>query len=170
MAKTYAKQLIGLNVNGDRYELAVEIQETLLEALRNHLGLTGTKEGCGTGECGSCTVLIDGRPLLSCLTLALDCDGQEIVTIEGLAEGQDLTPVQEAFLERGAVQCGFCTPGMVLATTALLQTNSQPTEADIKKALEGHICRCTGYNKIVEAVQQAARKTSRLKTGSRVDG
>ena len=121
-------------------------------------------------KCGSCTVLIDGRPLLSCLTLALDCDGQKIVTIEGLAEGQDLTPVQEAFLERGAVQCGFCTPGMVLATTALLQTNSQPTEADIKKALEGHICRCTGYNKIVEAVQQAAQKTSRLKTGSTVDG
>ena len=170
MAKTYAKQLIGLHVNGECYELAVETQETLLEALRDHLGLTGTKEGCGTGECGSCTVLIAGRPFLSCLTLALDCDGQEIVTIEGLAEGQDLTPVQEAFLERGAVQCGFCTPGMVLATTALLQTNSQPTEADIKKALEGHICRCTGYNKIVEAVQQAAQKTSLLKTGSTVDG
>ncbi len=169
MAKASTKQLIGLQVNGERYELAVETQETLLEALRDHMGLTGTKEGCGTGECGSCTVLIDGRPFLSCLTLALDCDGREIVTIEGLAEGQDLTPVQEAFLERGAVQCGFCTPGMVLATTALLQTSPQPTEADIKKALEGHICRCTGYNKIVEAVQQAAQKTALLKTRSTVD-
>ena len=158
MAKPPAKQLIGLHVNGNLYELAVEAQETLLEALRNHLSLTGTKEGCGTGECGSCAVLIDGQPLLSCLTLAIDCEGRKIVTIEGLAQGKDLTPVQEAFLELGAVQCGFCTPGMVLATTALLKASPHPALEEIKKALEGHLCRCTGYNKIVQAVEQAARK------------
>jgi aerobic-type carbon monoxide dehydrogenase small subunit (CoxS/CutS family) len=150
--------------------LAVESQETLLEALRNHLGLTGAKEGCGTGECGTCTVLIAGQPVLSCLTLAMDCDAKEITTIEGLARGNHLTPVQEAFLEQGAVQCGFCTPGMVLAITALLQANPQPAEEEIKKALEGHLCRCTGYNKILEAVVQAAKKLSTLKTGSVVDG
>jgi len=170
MAKTPAKHLIVFHVNGDYYELAVEFQETLLEALRNSLGLTGTKEGCGTGECGTCTVLIDGQPVLSCLTLAMDCEGKEITTIEGLARGNVLTPVQEAFLEQGAVQCGFCTPGMVLATTALLRSNPQPTEEEIKKALEGHLCRCTGYNKILEAVAQAAKKFSISNTGDVVDG
>jgi carbon-monoxide dehydrogenase small subunit len=155
-----AKQLICLQVNGGRHELAVENQETLLETLRARLGLTGTKEGCGTGECGSCTVLIEGQPVLSCLTLAVDCEYMEIVTIEGLTAGTDLTPVQEAFLEEGAVQCGFCTPGMVLATTALLRDCPQPTEDQIKTALEGHLCRCTGYNKILDAVLQAARKLS----------
>ena len=164
------KQLIGLHVNGDRHGLAVENQETLLEVLRNHLNLTGTKEGCGTGECGSCTVLVNGQPVLSCLTLAVDCEEMEIVTIEGLAVGQNLTPVQTAFLQQGAVQCGFCTPGMVLATTALLQANPQPTEGQIKEALEGHLCRCTGYNKILDAVQQAAQKLSRLIAGRPPDG
>ena len=154
------KQLIRLQVNGGLHELAVESQETLLEALRARLGLTGAKEGCGTGECGSCTVLIEGRPVLSCLTLAVDCENMEIVTIEGLAAGTELTPVQEAFLEEGAVQCGFCTPGMVLAATALLRDYPQPTEDQIKTALEGHLCRCTGYNKILDAVLQAARKLS----------
>ena len=171
MTKTVAKHLIGLRVNGDPYELAVEPQETLLEALRNHLRLTGTKESCGTGECGSCTVLIDGQPVLSCLTLAMDCQGMEIVTIEGLAKkGREFTPVQEAFLEQGAVQCGFCTPGMILAATALLQANPKPTEEEIKKALEGHLCRCTGYNKILAAVACAAHKLSTPKIVSVTDG
>lgn len=150
------KQLIELWVNGESHELAVGPQATLLEVLRNDLGLTGTKEACGTGECGSCTVLIDRRPVLSCLTLAVDSIGQEIVTIEGLAKGEEMTPVQQAFYECGAVQCGFCTPGMVLSTTALLEQNPRPTEQEIKKALEGHLCRCTGYNKIIEAVNKAA--------------
>jgi carbon-monoxide dehydrogenase small subunit len=150
------KELIELTVNGESHELAVEPQETLLEVLRDSLGLTGTKEGCGTGECGSCAVLVDGEPVLSCLKLAVDCEQNEIVTIEGLSRGGGLTSVQEAFLECGAVQCGFCTPGMVLAATALLETTPQPSPREIKKALEGHLCRCTGYNKIVEAVVKAA--------------
>jgi carbon-monoxide dehydrogenase small subunit len=160
MAKKQGKQLIELNVNGEDYELAVEPQETLLEGLREHLGLTGTKEGCGTGECGACTVLADRKPVLSCLMLAVECQDMKITTIEGLGQGQGLTRVQKAFLERGAVQCGFCTPGMVIATTALLEKNPKPSDTDVKKSLEGHLCRCTGYNKIIEAVEQAV--TSRV--------
>ena len=160
MDKGHGKQLIELTVNGERYELAVEPHETLLEVLRNHLELTGAKEGCGTGECGACTVLIDKRPVLSCLTLAIDCQKMEIVTIEGISKGRDLTVVQEAFLEQGAVQCCFCTPGMVLAATSLLETTPYPSNDEIKKALEGHLCRCSGYNKIIEAVKQAAAKKS----------
>ena len=152
------KQIIELNVNGEPYELAVEPQTTLLETLREHLGLTGTKDACGTGECGTCTVLLEGRPILSCLTLAVDCQKQSILTIEGLSEGPELTPVQQAFHEYGAIQCGFCTPGMVLSVTALLEENPKPTEEEIAKALEGHLCRCTGYNKIMEAVNIAAER------------
>jgi carbon-monoxide dehydrogenase small subunit len=152
------KQLITLHVNGESYELAVEPQATLLDVLREHLGMTGTKEACGTGECGSCTVLLDGKPILSCLTLALDCQGREIITIEGLAKGEELSPVQQAFQDCGAIQCGFCTPGMVLSTTALLDNNPHPTEAEIRKALEGNLCRCTGYNKIIEAVNMAVER------------
>lgn len=154
------KKLMELSINGEHYELAADPQATLLEVLRDHLGLTGTKEGCGTGECGSCTVLADGKPVLSCLTLAADCHDMAITTIEGLADERSFTPVQEAFLEKGAVQCGFCTPGMVLVTTALLKENNAPTEQDLKKALEGNLCRCTGYNKIIEAVHEAARRCS----------
>ena len=154
------KEPIELRVNGESYEITVEAQETLLEVLRGPLGLVGTKEGCGTGECGTCTVLLDGVPILSCLTLALDCQNREITTIEGVGTARGVTRVQEAFLEAGAVQCGFCTPGMVLATTALLKRTPNPNEVQIKEALEGHLCRCTGYNKIVEAVQKAAGKTS----------
>jgi aerobic carbon-monoxide dehydrogenase small subunit len=155
------KTLIELSINGDSYELAIEPQVSLAECLRDHLGLTGTKEACGTGECGSCTVLADGKPILSCLTLAADCQDMEITTIEGLASQHVLNPIQEEFLEKGAVQCGFCTPGMVLSTSALLQTTSNPTDDQIKKALEGNLCRCTGYNKIFAAVHAAADRMSR---------
>ncbi len=158
MTKKRGKQLIALTINGEPYEIAVEAQETLLEVLRDHLGLTGTKEGCGTGECGTCTVLVNGEPILSCLTLAVDCHEMEILTIEGLDREGGFTLVQEAFLEQGAVQCGFCTPGMVLATTALLEAIPQPSDEEIKTALEGHLCRCTGYNKIMEAIELAAAK------------
>ena len=152
------KRLIELSINGETCELAVETNATLAEVLRGQVGLTGTKVACGTGECGTCTVLIDGRPILSCLTLAVDCQKQSILTVEGLSEGETLTPVQQAFHDCGAIQCGFCTPGMVLSTTALLNANPQPSTLEIKKALEGHLCRCTGYNKILEAVQKAAEE------------
>jgi len=151
------KRVLELTVNGDGYAVVVEPQTTLLEVLRDQLALTGTKEGCGTGECGACTVLLDGRAVLACLTLACDCEGRDVVTVEGLSEGGGLTPVQQAFLEAGAVQCGFCTPGMILSATALLQENPDPSEHEIRKALEGNLCRCTGYNKIIEAVRRAAR-------------
>ena len=150
------KRLIELCVNGEVYELAVEPNATLAEVLRDQIGLTGTKVSCGTGECGTCTVLMDDRPILSCLALAVDCQKQSILTIEGLSVGEKLTPVQQAFHECGAIQCGFCTPGMVLSTTALLESNPKPSTREIQKALEGHLCRCTGYNKIIEAVRQAA--------------
>ena len=163
MGKKQSKQIIELTVNGDDYEIAVEPQETLLEVLRNSLALTGAKEGCGTGECGTCTVLIDGEPMLSCLLLAVECRNRKITTIEGLHLEDGLSIIQEAFLERGAVQCGFCTPGMILATTALLEANPKPTGNDIKKALEGHLCRCTGYNNIVDAVEEAVVRTSQKK-------
>ena len=152
------KQIIELSVNGESAEFLVEPQETLLEVLRDHMGLTGTKEGCGTGECGSCTVLIGGKPILSCLTLAVECHKQDIVTIEGIGEGNKLSPVQQAFVDCGAIQCGFCTPGMVLSSEVLLKENPNPQEKDIYKALEGNLCRCTGYNKIIEAVHKASKQ------------
>lgn len=154
------KRLIELSINGGTRELAVEPNTTLAEVIRDQVGLTGTKVACGTGECGTCTVLINGRPILSCLTLAVDCQKQDILTIEGLSEGEALTTVQQAFQDCGAIQCGFCTPGMVLSTTALLEANPHPSTPEIQKALEGHLCRCTGYNKILEAVQQAAAAVS----------
>ncbi|MEJ2719391.1 MAG: (2Fe-2S)-binding protein [Deltaproteobacteria bacterium] len=159
------KMLIELCVNGDSYEVAVEPQTTLAECLREHLGLTGTKEACGTGECGSCTVLADSRPIVSCLVLAADCQGMEITTIEGLAPKGVLTALQEEFVKRGAVQCGFCTPGMILSSAALLKETSTPTDAKIRKALEGNLCRCTGYNKIIEAVRGAAERLSGERDG-----
>ncbi len=152
------KELISLKVNGELHEFAVEPQTTLLEALREQLELTGAKEGCGTGECGSCTVLLDDKPILSCLTLAVDCQDAEITTIEGLAQGEHLTEVQQSFLEKGAVQCGFCTPGMVLTITALLKETPNPTDSEIKRALEGNVCRCTGYNKIMHAIAAAGER------------
>ncbi len=149
--------IVQMTVNGNPIEVGVGDEETLLETLRQRLGLTGTKQGCDLGDCGSCTVLLDGKPVLSCLTLAADAQGHEIVTIEGLAQGEDLHPVQRAFHEAGAVQCGFCTPGMVLTAKALLDTNPNPDRETIKGALSGNLCRCTGYVKIVNAVEIAAK-------------
>ena len=151
------KRFIELLVNGDSYEVAISSNWTLLEVLREKLGLTGTKESCDMGECGCCTVLMNGRPVPSCLILAVEAQGKEITTIEGLRskEGR-LHPLQEAFRKYGAVQCGFCTPGMIMASKALLDENPNPTEHLIRKALSGHICRCTGYKKIFEAVEAAA--------------
>ena len=153
------KQQISLNVNGDTYTLAVEPWKTLNEVLREDLNLTGTKLGCGSGDCGACTVMVDGRSVSSCLTLAVEAAGKEILTVEGLAEsGEKLHPVQEAFLEKGAVQCGFCTAGMEMSALFLLNNNPSPTEAEIRRGLSGNPCRCTGYNKIVEAISSAAQK------------
>ena len=153
------KQVIALQVNGDRYEVAVEPWRTLNEVLRDDLRLTGTKLGCGDGDCGACTVLLDGRSVLSCLTLAVAADGSDIRTVEGLAEGRDrLHPIQEAFVAGGAIQCGYCTPGMELSALYLLSRNPCPEETDIRAALSGNLCRCTGYAKIVAAIQAAAHR------------
>ena len=150
------KRLIRLLVNGDQHDVAVWPNETLVEVLRDRLELTGTKMGCGEGACGTCTVLVEGRPVRSCLTLAVEVQGKEIVTIEGLAEGGHLHPVQEAFVQHGAIQCGFCSPAMILTGKALLDENPHPTEDEVRRALSGVVCRCTGYTKIVEAVLAAA--------------
>jgi len=155
------KKLITLNVNGREYELAVAPERTLTQALRDDLGLPGTKEGCGVGDCGACTVIMDGKPVNSCLILAVQAAGSEITTIEGIATADGLHPIQEAFVELGAIQCGFCTPGMILSAKSLLDANPQPTESEIREALSGNLCRCTGYQKIVEAVQDAAKTIRR---------
>lgn len=149
-------RIVEIGVNGERHEITVKPRNTLMEVLREKLGLTGTKDGCEQGVCGACTVLLEGRPALACLTLAVECHGKEIRTVEGLARGEILSAIQQAFLDQGAVQCGFCTPGMLMSATALLEKNSKPSLAEIKKALEGNLCRCTGYNAIVAAVQQAS--------------
>ena len=151
------KRLITLNVNGKEYELAVAPNRTLTQTLRDDLGLLGTKEGCGVGDCGACTVIMDGKPVNSCLILAVQAAGSELTTIEGVAGAQGLHPIQKAFVELGAIQCGFCTPGMVLSAKSLLDGNPEPTEREIRQALSGNLCRCTGYQKIVEAVEQAAK-------------
>lgn len=145
-------------VNGERHELEVSPQETLVELLRERLFLTGTKEGCGVGDCGTCIVLLDGVPVNSCLVLAADLQGRQVTTIEGLEEEGKLHPLQESFLEKGAVQCGFCTPAMILSAKALLDQNPAAGEGEIKKALSGGLCRCGSYKKIVEAVQAAGEK------------
>ena len=151
------KQSIELKVNGEIREVVIEPRTTLLEVLREELGLTGTKQGCDTGDCGACTVLIDGKPCVSCLTLAVEAQGEEILTIEGLGRDSKLHPLQEAFIEHFAVQCGFCTPGMILSAKALLDRNPHPTEGEIKEAISGNLCRCTGYVKIVQAIRAAAK-------------
>ncbi len=150
------KRLIELSVNGARHEVAVPPNRTLLEALREDLGLTGTKQGCGIGDCGTCTVLLDGEVVNSCLVLAVQAVGHEVTTIEGIADGPTLHPVQQSFIDHGAVQCGFCTPGMVLSGIAVLNEHPRPTEAQVRQGISGNLCRCTGYQKIVEAVLDAA--------------
>lgn len=147
-----------LRVNGDERDCAVTPGTTLLEALRYRLGLTGSKQGCDKGDCGACTVLVDGRPVLSCITLALAAEGREVVTVEGLAENGRPHPLQDAFDRTGGAQCGFCTPGMLVSAWALLRRNPDPTREEISLALSGNLCRCTGYTKIFEAVELAARE------------
>ncbi|MFH1135072.1 MAG: (2Fe-2S)-binding protein [Pseudomonadota bacterium] len=158
MAGKTQKLVIDLRVNGEDHELLIPANLTLLEVLREKLELTGTKEGCGEGVCGSCSVLLDGRPVRSCLTLAAEAQGKNITTIEGLAEDGRLHPLQEAFIEHGAIQCGFCTPGMILTAKAFLDHNPRPDEDQAKKAVEANICRCTGYVKIVEAIVAAGKR------------
>lgn len=143
-------------MNGKEVQVEAPAGITLLRLLRDYLGLTGTKEGCGEGECGACTVLLDGVAVVSCLLPAAKAEGREVTTIEGLAQGQKLHPLQEAFISEGAVQCGFCTPGMILSAKALLDSNPRPTKDEIKEALSGNLCRCTGYSQIVRAVEKAA--------------
>lgn len=149
---------IEININGESRHLEVEPQATLLEVLRKDLHLTGTKEGCGLGDCGTCIVLMDGKAVNSCLMLAVDAQGRRITTIEGLASGEKLHPLQESFIEKGAVQCGFCSPGMILSAKSLLDGNPKPDEEEIKQALSGVLCRCGSYKKIIVAVQSAAEK------------
>jgi carbon-monoxide dehydrogenase small subunit len=148
---------ITITVNGKSYELRVKPWATLLDCLRDDLGLTGTKEGCGLGECGACTVLMDGTSVNACLVMAPEADGKEIITIEGLAQGDTLHPIQAAFVKHGAIQCGFCTAGMVLAAKALLDENPDPTDEEIRRGIAGNFCRCTGYTKIFTAIRAAAR-------------
>lgn len=152
------KKHVKFTVNGDLKELHVDVQRTLLEVLRNDLDLTGAKYACGTGECGACTVLMDGEPTLACLTLAVEADGKNVETIEGLAQGTKLHPIQEAFVEHGAIQCGYCTPGLVMQTKALLAENPDPTEEEVREYIRGNLCRCGNYPNIVEAILAAAEK------------
>ncbi|UCG63386.1 MAG: (2Fe-2S)-binding protein [Deltaproteobacteria bacterium] len=149
---------IKITVNSKTHELHVKPWATLLEVIRDELGLTGTKEGCGLGECGACTVIMDGRTVNSCLVLAPEADGKEIITIEALAQGDKLHPIQEAFLERGGLQCGFCTPGIIMSTKALLDENPNPTDEEIRRGIAGNFCRCTGYTKIFESVKSGAQR------------
>jgi carbon-monoxide dehydrogenase small subunit len=151
------RQILRLTVNDREYELLVPVNKTLLDVLRDDLGLTGSKRGCDSGECGACTVLLEGRPILACLTLAFEVEGKKIQTIEGVAKDGELHPVQKAFVENGAIQCGFCTPGMILSALALLEKNPTPTTDEIKKGISGNLCRCTGYNRIIEAIKQAGK-------------
>ena len=151
-----AKQLFTLRVNDRDYELFTEPNQTLLEVVRDELRITGAKEGCGTGDCGACTMIVDGRVVTSCLMLAPDAAGRSIRTIEGLADGERLHPLQQAFIEHGSVQCGFCIPGIILAGVALLDRNPHPTRDEIRRGIAGNLCRCTGYRKIIEAIESVA--------------
>jgi carbon-monoxide dehydrogenase small subunit len=151
------KKRIELTVNGEKHQLEVDPRETLIKVIREDLALTGTKSGCEMGDCGSCTVLMDGLPVNSCLVLALEADGSEIITIEGLGEGEkSLHPLQKSFIENGAIQCGFCTPGMIMTAKALLDANPNPTESDVRTSIAGNYCRCTGYDQIVKSILSAS--------------
>jgi carbon-monoxide dehydrogenase small subunit len=149
--------LVSTTINGDAVEFACEADESLLDVLRNRMGLTGAKEGCGTGDCGACSVQVDGRLVCSCLVLGVEAEGREIDTVEGMADGPNLHPLQVKFLEHAALQCGVCTPGFLVAAKALLEKNPDPSEEEIRFGLAGNLCRCTGYDKIVRAVQDAAK-------------
>lgn len=152
------KYPIRLNVNNVQYDLVIYPNRTLLQVLREDLGLTGTKHGCGIGDCGSCTVLLDGAPVNSCLVLAVQAHQRDVITIEGVADGAELHVLQASFIQHGAVQCGYCTPGMILSARALLEKKKRPTEAEIRESISGNLCRCTGYQKIVEAIRDASGK------------
>lgn len=152
---------ITINVNGQTHELLVKPSASLLDVIREDLGLTGAKEGCGVGECGACTVIMDGETVNACLILAVEANGRQVTTIEGLANGEELHPIQQAFVDVGGLQCGFCTPGMVLSTKALLDRNPNPSDDEIRKGLEGNFCRCTGYTKIIASVRDAAERIAR---------
>ena len=151
------KKIIELTVNGENYEVAIEPWRTLLEVLRDTLNLTGTKEACGKGDCGACTVLLDGKTVNSCLILAIEAQGKSILTIEGLAHNGQLDPLQQSFINHGAIQCGFCSPGMIMAAKALLDKNPQPSADEVKESISGNLCRCTGYTKIIEAILAASK-------------
>ncbi len=151
------KRVIELHINGLAHDVMVSPEDLLIDVLREKLDLTGTKKGCGQGDCGTCTVLIDGHRALACLTLAMTCQGRKILTIEGLEDHGTLHPIQQAFVDKGAVQCGFCTPGMVMSAKALLDENPSPSEHEIRHGISGNLCRCTGYVKIVDAVHEAAK-------------
>jgi len=160
MARDVERVVLVLDVNGERKELLVPVHKTLLEVLREDMHLTGTKHGCELGECGTCTVLVDGRPELSCLLLPVQLQGRAITTVEGLADGSELHPLQAAFAELGAAQCGYCTPGILLAAKSLLDDNPKPSRDEIREALAGNLCRCTGYVKILDAIQLAAERSA----------
>jgi carbon-monoxide dehydrogenase small subunit len=151
---------ITLNVNGDEYVLGVKSYHTLLQVLRNQLGITSPKPGCENGECGACTILMDGEPVNSCLVLAVEADGRELETVEGLSKEGDLHPLQKAFIDHNAVQCGFCTPGMLMSAKGLLDHNPNPSKQEVREALAGNLCRCTGYVRIIDAVLDASRQES----------
>ena len=156
------KHPVSLTVNGDPYDLLIEPRKTLLAVLRETIGLTGTKEGCSTGDCGACTVIVDGHSVTSCLVLAVTANGKEITTIEGLSSDGHLHPLQQAFIDKGGYQCGFCTPGFIMASKAVLDASPSATESEVRHALGGNICRCTGYTKIIEAVMSAAAEMRRV--------
>jgi carbon-monoxide dehydrogenase small subunit len=155
------KTLVTCTINGQEHSVLADTRDTLLELLRDRIGLTGAKEGCGNGNCGTCTVIVDGAPVNACLVLALEAPGRDVLTVEGLASGGRLHPIQQALVEHGGTQCGFCTPGIVLSAKALLDGNPDPTAQDVRQAIAGNICRCTGYDKIVDAVMAAAAGAQR---------
>ena len=160
MAREAQRQVVALDVNGEHAELFLPVHKTLLEVLREDMQLTGTKHGCELGECGTCTVLVDGKPELSCLLLPIQVEGRSITTIEGMAGGSELHPLQQAFAELGAAQCGYCTPGILLSAASLLETNPRASRDEVREALAGNLCRCTGYTKILEAIELAAGRMS----------